>query len=230
MKIIGFEKLTLVDYPEKVAAILFTGGCNMRCPYCHNGELVLHPDFFPPFSDDEIFSYLKKRKGVLDAVVISGGEPTLQSGLKEYVKKIKDTGLLVKLDTNGYRPDVMRKAVEEELADYIAMDIKNSIGKYGLTAGIANFNISPILESISYLAEDNIPYEFRTTVVHELHSEEDFHEIGKMCSSCHSYFLQTFSDKGDIIGKNLTAPTPEEMESYITILRKYIGNVLLRDR
>lgn len=230
MIIHGIQKMTLVDFPGKVGTILFTGSCNFRCPFCQNAALVLHPDSEPAIPDDEIFSYLRKRKGMIDGVVITGGEPTLQRDLLEYMRRIKDLGYAVKLDTNGYRPDVMRKAVEEGLADYIAMDIKNSIGKYGLTAGIANFDISPILESISYLAEDNIPYEFRTTVVHELHSEEDFHEIGKMCSSCHSYFLQTFSDKGDIIGKNLTTPTPEEMESYITILRKYIGNVLLRDR
>ena len=229
MIIHGIQKMTLVDYPGKVGTILFTGSCDFRCPFCQNASLVLDPSSQPVLSDEEIFSYLEKRKGMIEGVVISGGEPTVHSDLLEYMKRIKDIGYSVKLDTNGYKPEVMRRAVEESIVDYIAMDIKNSLDKYSLTAGIA-VDTSRILESISYLMEGHVDYEFRTTVVKELHSEEDFENIGKMCAHSRRYFLQTFSDKGDTIERNLTPPSPEEMESYIAILRKYIENVSLRDR
>ena len=230
MVIHGLQKLTLVDYPGKVAAILFTGACNFRCPFCQNSALVLSPASEPVIPDDEIFSYLEKRKGMLSGVVITGGEPTLHSDLLEYVARIKDLGYSVKLDTNGYRPDVLRAAVEGGYADYVAMDVKNSLSRYPETAGVPHLFPSLIEESISYLLEDHVPYEFRTTVVHELHDDGDFEEIGAMCRGARSYFLQTFSDSGDIISPGLTPPSPEDMERYISILRKYIGNVSLRDR
>ncbi len=230
MVIHGLQKLTLVDYPGKVAAILFTGACNFRCPFCQNSALVLSPASEPVIPDDEIFSYLEKRKGMLSGVVITGGEPTLHSDLLEYMARIKDLGYSVKLDTNGYRPDVLRAAVEGGYADYVAMDVKNSLSRYPETAGVPHLFPSLIEESISYLLEDHVPYEFRTTVVHELHDDGDFEEIGAMCRGARSYFLQTFSDSGDIISPGLTPPSPEDMERYISILRKYIGNVSLRDR
>ena len=230
MQIHGFQKLTLVDFPGRVAAILFTGACNFRCPFCQNASLVLHPDTEPMIDDDEIFSYLRKRKGMLDGVVVTGGEPTLQPDLLEYLSRLKEEGYAVKLDTNGYRPDVMKEAVRSGLVDYIAMDIKNSLGRYAVTAGLPGLDTSLIEESIGYLLEGHVPYEMRTTVVHELHSDEDFEEIGQMCRGAASFYLQTFSDSGDIIGKNLTPPSAEDMERYIRILRKTIGNVSLRDR
>ena len=230
MVIHGLQKLTLVDYPGKVAAILFTGACNFRCPFCQNSALVLSPASEPVIPDDEIFSYLEKRKGMLSGVVITGGEPTLHSDLLEYMARIKDLGYSVKLDTNGYRPDVLRAAVEGGYADYVAMDVKNSLSRYPETAGVPHLFPSLIEESISDLLEDHVPYEFRTTVVHELHDDGDFEEIGAMCRGARSYFLQTFSDSGDIISPGLTPPSPEDMERYISILRKYIGNVSLRDR
>lgn len=229
MKIIGFEKLTLVDYPEKVATILFTGGCNMRCPYCHNGELVLHPDLFPPFSDDEIFSYLKKRKGVLDAVVISGGEPTLQSGLKEYVKKIKDTGLLVKLDTNGTRPDVVEDLVSSSLLDYVAMDVKNSLESYAMTCGVEDFDTSCVEETISFLKEGRVAYEFRTTVTRETHSEKNFISLASLLEGAEAYYLQNFVPNENTIVKGFSPMSYEELNNYMGILRKTIGNVQLRN-
>lgn len=229
MKIIGFEKLTLVDYPEKVAAILFTGGCNMRCPYCHNGELVLHPDLFPPFSDDEIFSYLKKRKGVLDAVVISGGEPTLQSGLKEYVKKIKDTGLLVKLDTNGTRPDVVEDLVSSSLLDYVAMDVKNSLESYAMTCGVEDFDTSCVEETISFLKEGRVAYEFRTTVTRETHAEKNFISLASLLEGAEAYYLQNFVPNENTIVKGFSPMSYEELNNYMGILRKTIGNVQLRN-
>ena len=230
MQIHGFQKLTLVDFPGRVAAILFTGACNFRCPFCQNASLVLHPDTEPVIDDDEIFSYLRKRKGMLDGVVVTGGEPTLQPDLFGYLSRLKEEGYAVKLDTNGYRPDVMKEAVRSGLVDYIAMDIKNSLGRYAVTAGLPGLDTSLIEESIGYLLEGHVPYELRTTVVHELHSDEDFEEIGQMCRGAASFYLQTFSDSGDIIGKNLTPPSAEDMERYIRILRKTIGNVSLRDR
>ena len=167
---------------------------------------------------------------MLDGVVVTGGEPTLQPDLFGYLSRLKEEGYAVKLDTNGYRPDVMKEAVRSGLVDYIAMDIKNSLGRYAVTAGIPGLDTSLIEESIGYLLEGLVPYEMRTTVVHELHSDEDFEEIGQMCRGAASFYLQTFSDSGDIIGKNLTPPSAEDMERYIRILRKTIGNVSLRDR
>ena len=230
MQIHGLQRLTLVDYPGRVAAILFTGACNFRCPFCQNSALVLHPDTEPVISDDEIFGYLRKRKNMLDGVVVTGGEPTIQPDLLDYLGRLKDEGYSVKLDTNGYRPDVMVSAVEKGLVDYVAMDVKNSLEKYGMTAGLDRFDTSRIEESISYLLSGHVPYEFRTTVVHEMHDDDDFEKIGRMCSGASSYFLQTFSDSGDIIGENLTPPSPSDMERYIRILQKTIENVSLRDR
>ncbi len=230
MIIHGLQKMTLVDYPGKVAAILFTGSCNFRCPFCQNASLVLDPSSEPVVAEEEIFSYLRKRKGMLDGVVVTGGEPTVHSDLLEYMARIKDIGYSVKLDTNGYRPDVLKKAVDGGYADYVAMDIKNSLDSYPRTAGLPHIFTSLIKESISYLMEGHVPYEFRTTVVHELHSAEDFEKIGEMCAGCDNYFLQSYSDRGDIINPVFTTPSPEEMETYIKILRKTIKSVLLRDR
>lgn len=230
MIIHGLQKMTLVDYPGLVAAILFTGACNFRCPFCQNAALVLHPSSEPEIPEEEIFSYLKKRKGMLRGVVITGGEPTVHSDLLDYMGRIKDLGYSVKLDTNGYRPDVLRRAVEGGYADYVAMDIKNSLASYARTAGVPHLFTSLIEESISFLMEGHVPYEFRTTVVKELHCDEDFVEIGKMCASCQSYYLQTYSDKGDVIDPIFSPPSPEDMERYIKILRKTIKNVSLRDR
>ena len=229
MNIIGFEKLTLVDYPEKVAAILFTGCCNMRCPYCHNGELVLHPDLFPPFSDEEIFSYLKKRKGILDAVVISGGEPTLQRDLKQYIARIKDMDLLVKLDTNGTDPSILRDLVSSSLVDYVAMDVKNSLDSYGLTCGIKDYDTSKVEESIAFLKEGNVDYEFRTTVTRETHSEKNFISLASLLSGAKAYYLQNFVPNENTIEKGFTPMAWDELQNYIGILKKTIENVQVRN-
>ena len=230
MIIHGLQKMTLVDYPGLVAAILFTGACNFRCPFCQNASLVRNPASEPEIPDEEVFDYLRKRRGMLEGVVVTGGEPTVHPDLLGYMGRLKDIGYKVKLDTNGYRPDVLRAAVEGGYADYVAMDVKNSLTHYSETAGLSHVFTGLIEDSISFLMEDHVPYEFRTTVVHELHSDEDFEEIGVMCRGCRAYFLQTFSDRGDIIQPGFTAPSPEDMERYIRILRKTIGNVSLRDR
>ena len=230
MIIHGLQKMTLVDYPGLVAAILFTGACNFRCPFCQNASLVRNPASEPEIPDEEVFDYLRKRRGMLEGVVVTGGEPTVHPDLLGYMGRLKDIGYKVKLDTNGYRPDVLRAAVEGGYADYVAMDVKNSLTHYSETAGLSHVFTGLIEDSISFLMEDHVPYEFRTTVVHELHDDEDFEEIGQMCRGAASFYLQTFSDSGDIIGKNLTPPSAEDMERYIRILRKTIGNVSLRDR
>ena len=229
MNIIGFQKLTLVDYPGKVAAILFTGGCNFRCPYCHNGELVLYPEDFPPYPDEDIFSYLDKRKGILDGVVVSGGEPTLQADLAPYLERIKERGLLVKLDTNGTRPGVIRKLVEGKLVDYIAMDVKNSLSGYARTIGLKSFDTSGIEESISYLKEGHVEYEFRTTVTRELHHEENIRDLALLLKGCRAYYLQNYVSNENTISKNNSPLSLDELKNYIEILRLSIENVSIRN-
>lgn len=228
-RIHGLNRLTLVDYPGKMAAILFTGGCNFRCPFCHNSTLVLDPDSQPVLSHDEIFSYLEKRRKMLDGVVVTGGEPTLESDLETLLEEIKDLGYLVKLDTNGYRPSVLASVIGKGLVDYVAMDIKNSLDAYPETVGIPNLDTSRIVESISILEESGVEHEYRTTVVRELHYEENFEKICHLIPSSSRYFLQTFVPSGDTISKNLSAPSHQDMENYLKLVRTYIEKAEIRD-
>lgn len=229
MIIRGFQKLTLVDYPAHVGAILFLGGCDFRCPFCQNASL-LDAGSEDALSEEDVFSYLKKRKGMLDGVVVTGGEPTVQSDLIPFLSSLKRLGYAVKLDTNGYRPHVMKDAVREGVVDYIAMDIKNSLDNYARTVGISNFDPALIEDSLTFLLENHVEYELRTTVVKELHSDEDFEKIGKMCRGASNYFLQSFSDAGDILSPGFHSPSIEDLERYMRILRKNIENVSIRDR
>ncbi len=229
MIIHGFQKMTLVDYPGLVASILFTGACNFRCPFCQNAALVLNPDKEPVIPEDEIFSYLEKRKGVLDGVVITGGEPTLQKDLLPFMGRLKGLGYKVKLDTNGYRPAVLKEAVLSGLCDYVAMDIKNSESRYCETAG-ASLDFSLIRESIDFLAEDRVPYEFRTTVMSELHDDEAFRDIARMIQHCHRYYLQPYSDSGDVIDPVFTTPSKEDLERWRSLLSETLERVETRDR
>ncbi len=224
MRITGFQKLTLVDYPEKLACILFTAGCNMRCPYCHNSQLVLCPDAFPAVPDEEIFSYLDERKKILDGVVISGGEPTIHNSLYDYILRIKEYGLLVKLDTNGTNPDVIRRLVESRLVDYVAMDVKNSLDSYSETVGISSYDTTAVKESIEYLKEGHVDYEFRTTVTKETHSEKNFHSLASLLEGSLSYYIQNFVPNENTMTKGLHPLTRDELETYIGILRKRIEN------
>ena len=229
MIIKGFAKLTLLDYPGKVACTIFTGGCNFRCPFCHNASLATRAGEVDTIPEDEIFDLLRKRKGILDGVCITGGEPLLfGDDLKDFIIKIKELGYAIKLDTNGSFPDKLRTLIEAGLIDKVAMDIKSSPEKYGLVAGVENFDISPILESIELLKSSGIDYEFRTTVVKELHSADDFHGIGKMIAGAKAYFLQSFVDSGDLIGEGLSAPTKEDMEAYRKIAEIYVPNTQIR--
>ncbi len=203
MLINGFQKLTILDYPGKVACIVFTPGCNFRCPFCHNASLVTHIDTDTYMDAEDILSYLKKRQGLLDGVVITGGEPLLQNGIEEFIGRIKDLGYVVKLDTNGSFPEKLISLVEKGLVDYVAMDIKNSKAKYALTAGAESFDISPIEKSVEFLLQNKVDYEFRTTIVDGFHTLDDIQDIVVWIKGAHKYFLQNFVDSGDLIKPEL---------------------------
>lgn len=228
MEIHGFQKTTLLDFPGHVAATVFVGGCNFRCPFCHNGLLVLTPGNQPLIGEDEVLAYLKKRRGILEGVCITGGEPTLQKDLISFVKKLKAMDYLVKLDTNGYCPGVLEELLAEGLLDYVAMDVKASMGRYDIAAGVSNIECERILESIRLLKCCDIPYEFRTTVVKGLHRIEEFEEIGKILSGCRTYFLQGFRESDNMIGEGYEAFSAQEMEEIANIAGKYTDKVELR--
>ncbi len=226
MKISGLQKLTLLDFPGKMACTVFTYGCNFRCPFCHNALLVTEQNS-DSISEDEFFSFLKKRQGILDGVCISGGEPTLQNDLADFIRKIKALGYAVKLDTNGSRPEVLKKLINEKLLDYVAMDIKNSLQKYSLTCG-CEVDTTPITESISIIRESGIDHEFRTTTVREYHSAEDFIKIADLLEGNSKYFIQHFEDSGNLIGENLSAFSKEEMSFFAESIRNKLPNVAIR--
>lgn len=228
MNIKGLQKLTLLDFPEKLACTVFTGGCNFRCPFCHNASLVTHIDD-DYISEEEFFTFLSSRKGRLDGVCVTGGEPTLEPDLGEFIQKIKDLGFQVKLDTNGYRPDVLESLIASGNVDYVAMDIKNSLDSYPKTIGLKSFDPEKIKKSVSILLSGRVPYEFRTTVVKELHSEEDFYKIAELVKGADKYYLQTFKDSGDLIGSGLSAATTTEMQTFAEILSKNVLNVTIRE-
>lgn len=229
MIIKGLAKLTLLDYPGRVACTIFTGGCNFRCPFCHNASLAVRANEVDTIPEEEVFALLNKRKGILDGVCITGGEPLLYGdSLKDYILRIKEMGYQVKLDTNGSRPEGLAELISIGALDKVAMDIKSSPEGYGKTVGIEGFDISPILESIALLKQGRVEYEFRTTVVRELHEESDIHGIGKMIEGAEAYYLQSFVDSGDLIGEGLSAPSSEEMKKYLEIAKKYVPNSHIR--
>jgi len=227
MNIYGLQKMTLLDYPEHIACTIFFPGCDFRCPYCHNFELV-DGSAEPVISEHDFFTFLGKRKGLLDGVAITGGEPLLQKELPEFIKKIKDMGFLVKLDTNGYHPDRLKKLIDDRLLDYIAMDIKNSLEKYPTTIGLSNINTSLIKESIAVIMGSSVDYEFRTTVISQFHTEDDFEEIGNTICGANRYFLQQFVERDTVPDSSLSAPTAEKMDSFLEIARKYVPSAQLR--
>ncbi len=227
MLISGLQKLTLLDFPGKTACTIFCYGCNFLCPFCHNALLVTEKPT-DLIDEEEIFSFLKKRQGILDGVCVTGGEPTLQKDLKPFLKKIKDMGFAVKLDTNGYKPDLLKDIINEALCDYVAMDIKNTPEKYSLTVG-KNIDTSKILDSISILKEGKIRCEFRTTVVKELHTEEDIKEIARLLKGNIPFFLQQFKDSGNLIKEGLSAYTKEEMIKLTEKARDILTDTKLRE-
>lgn len=228
MRICGFQKTTLLDYPGHVAATLFTGGCNFRCPFCHNGDLVKDTGEQPGISGEEIFAFLKKRKGILEGICVTGGEPTLQPDLGEFLRRVKELGYLTKLDTNGYRPEVLRELLKENLLDYIAMDIKAGWEHYPKATGVSCFDSGKIKESIALIRGAGIPYEFRTTVVRGIHRTEEFEEIGRFLEGVDAYFLQSYQDSGAVLKPGYGAFPRETLEEMAEIARKYIARVELR--
>lgn len=224
----GWEKLSLVDFDGNLTTTIFSSGCPFRCPYCHNGDLVLRPSELPVIPYEEIMSFLRKRHGVLEAVCISGGEPTLGDDLLIKMKEIKELGYKIKLDSNGFRPQVLKKAVEEGLVDLIAMDIKNSIDKYGLTIGIPDFDTKPIEESVAFLKEGHVPYEFRTTIVDEFHTEEDMEAIGKLIAGSPRYYLQLYIDSENCIERGFHSVSEAKAQKFVEILKPLVPNVKLR--
>ena len=232
MLIKGLQKLTLLDFPEKMACTVFTFGCNLRCPFCHNASLVLSEradDTLIP--EEEFFSFLQKRRGILEGVCITGGEPTLQPDLPAFIRKIRDMGFAVKLDTNGARPAVLKSLVAEGLLDYVAMDVKNSLSAYPETVGLTAFDVAPVEESMDFLLEGHVPFEFRTTLVKGLHTPEGVAEMGRRLAGEERFFLQTFEDSGDLIageGDALSSFTPAETQELLRILRQYVPNAQIR--
>ncbi len=240
----GLNKLTLLDYPGHLACTAFTATCNFRCPFCHNGSLVLYPSSCESITEEQFFTFLNDRKNRLEGVCITGGEPTLQPDLIPFIRKIKKQGFLVKLDTNGYKPNILATLLSENLLDMVAMDIKNSKEQYAKTCGISEnfFHISHIEESISLLLHSNIPYEFRTTIVKELHDETAILGIGlwlkelsiKYRNQEHitfPYFLQSFKVSDYLICGTqdmFHSYTKQELEQFASILRDYIPNTKLR--
>lgn len=229
MKIHGYNQLTLLDYPGKVASTVFLGSCNFRCPFCHNASLVMNPGEQPAIAEEVIFDHINKRRGTLEGVCITGGEPTLSKELPEFIRRLKSEGLAVKLDTNGSNPEMVRELLGEGLLDMIAMDIKSSPAGYAKATGLKSFDMGAIFESVEMIMNAGIDYEFRTTVVNGIHTEEDFRKIGEWLRGSSKYYLQRYKDSGDLIApEGLSAPTFDEMKHYRDILLPYLPGTELR--
>lgn len=226
MKIGGFQKMTVLDYPGKVACTVFTHGCNLRCPFCHNARLVVRDEDL--IDENEILSYLNKRRGIFDGVCISGGEPTLQNDLFDFMKKVKDLGMLIKLDTNGTCPDKLQYAIDNGLVDYVAMDIKNCREEYAKTCGLSKMDISKIEKSVEILMQSGIDYEFRTTVTKELHTPDDFAKIGQWIKGAKRYYIQSFVDSGDIILEGLNPLDLQGLKALLQAVLPYVPTASLR--
>ena len=247
MKLYGLQKMTLLDFPGRVACTVFLGGCDFRCPWCHNYELAVG-SAEPVMDEEEFFAFLKKREGLLEGVAVTGGEPCLSKELPAFLRKIREMGFLTKLDTNGAHPELLEQILREGLADYVAMDIKNSPGKYLLTAGLARNTESGgssgeevrqekarqeallvrVRRSIRLIMELAPDYEFRTTVIRQFHEEQDFAEIGEMIRGARRYFLQSFTDRDTVPYGGLSAPEKEELLRYAEQVRRFVPDVQTR--
>lgn len=225
----GWEKLSLVDFDDNVTTTLFFAGCNFRCPFCHNSSLVLNPASCPKFKWESIMEYLKKRQGILDAVCITGGEPTLMNDLLDKMKDVKSLGYLIKLDSNGSKPEVVKEAFKQGLVDYVAMDIKNCPEKYPLTTGLKEVDMTPIEETVRFLIDSGIGYEFRTTIIDEHHTEEDIEKLGQFIKGAKKCFLQKFTDSEYCISRGLHEVPKEKALRFKAILEKYVDKVELRN-
>lgn len=228
MQIDGIQKLTLLDYSGYTACTIFLGGCNFRCPFCHNASLVYWNGQRAAMQEDEFFAFLEKRRGILDGVCISGGEPMMHPHTESLVRRIKEKGYLVKLDTNGSFPEKLGKFLNERLLDYVAMDIKNSKEKYRKTAGAADLDLGRIEESRGIIMDSKISYEFRTTLVKELHQMEDVEEMARWIAGADAWYLQAFVDSGDVLMEGLHAHSKEWMEKAAALAAPYVECVEIR--
>ncbi len=227
LKINGYQKLTLLDYPGHLACILFTQGCNFACPYCHNSELIQNTGL-SSVEQQEILQYLDKRKGILEGVVISGGEPLIHNDIVDLLRKIKTLGLKIKLDTNGTNPVLLKRIIDEKLVDYIAMDIKNSPDKYELTCGISHIFIGDIMQCIVLIQKSGIDHEFRTTVVDEFHTLQDIETILKMIGSTSKYYIQNFQNSENVLNHNLHSFSDEKLNLLKDTLGQKYQNLVIR--
>ena len=238
MKIAGIQKLTLLDFPGRCAATIFTPGCNLRCPFCHNASLV-DPESVRQISEngelidkEEVLAFLKGRRGRLTGLAVTGGEPLMQPGIMDFLKEVKDLGYAVKLDTNGTNPERLRALLSAGIVDYVAMDIKNCREKYALSTGIpegsANILYESTLLSADFIKNSGVEYEFRTTVVKQLHTVDDIRSIAKDLAGVPRYYLQSFEDSGDILGGKFTACSKEEMQEMLKVAKEYIPTTRLR--
>ena len=227
MLIKGFQKLTLLDYPGKTACTVFTGGCNYRCPFCHNAGLVTKMDT-EIIPEGEVFAHLKKRQGILDGVAVSGGEPLLQGDIEEFLSQIKELGYKIKLDTNGSFPEKLKLIIDKGLCDYVAMDIKNSKERYPETIGIDKFDISLMEKSVDILMSSDVEFEFRTTVTKNFHTIKDIENIGEWVKGVKNFYLQHFVDSGNLIDSNVEGVSKEEMQEMLVAIRKYVPTAEIR--
>lgn len=227
MVIHGLQKMTLLDFPGKVACTIFLGWCDFRCPFCHNWELI---DGSAPaeLDDEKLLDFLKKRRGLLEGVAITGGEPMLNKDLPELMRKIRELGYPVKVDTNGNHPEMLRRVIDEKLVDYIAMDVKNSRERYAQTIGLEEFDTSNVEKSIGIIMGSGIEYEFRTTVVEQLHDNDSFKGIGTLIEGADRYFLQKFTDRDTVPFEGLSAPSDDKMREYLETVRPFVKEVQLR--
>ena len=228
MYIGGLQKLAMVDYPGKLAATVFTGGCNLRCPFCHNALLVTRLQETPALEEKAVLDFLASRRGLLDGVVLSGGEPLLQPGAADFLAKVRELGFAVKLDTNGCFPKILANILDRGLVDYVAMDIKNSPEKYPETVGIPGFDTAPVEESVRLLAGSGVDHEFRTTLVREFHTAEDLTAIGRWLPRNARYFLQAFVDSGNLIGQGYHGFAAQEMRDLAALVRPLLPRTELR--
>jgi len=228
MHITGLQKLTLLDFPERIACTVFISGCNLRCPFCHNASLVVTNSQETHISEDELIAFLQSRRGLLDGVCITGGEPTIYGDeLRELIQKIRGLGFAVKLDTNGTNPSLLTELINEGMLDYVAMDIKNSPENYTKTCGGVDV-LAKAQESVKILMNSDVEFEFRTTVCHPLHTTEDIRQIGAWLKGTQKYFIQQFVDSGNLIGSGMTSLSESEMEEMRQAVLPWIPNAQVR--
>lgn len=232
MDLRGWVRTSLIDYPEHIATVLFSGGCNFRCPMCHNADLVLRPRELPAVAEDEVWAFLNRRVGMVDGVVLTGGEPTLQADLAPFLQRLRALGLHVKLDTNGYRPDVLAALLAQGLVDYVAMDVKAPPDKYALLCGVAGIDLGAIERSMALLRESAIPCEFRTTVVPGWLAEEDIEEIARWIAGAQRYVLQAFRPIGTLDpALSQAKPYPiERLQGMADLAARWVRQVEVRGR